>query len=172
MSDPAAPAATLLFDDDCASCWRLIGWLHRRGALDRLQVAPWQWVAAERLPLDRGRLGREIVYVAGAEVLAGARALVASLSAGGSRGWRLLGRLLRLPVLAWAAAVAYQLAVAARHPPASAAPTPAETTPAVPTPAETAPAETAPTPPETAPTPADPARPVGRPRRRHRRSIG
>jgi hypothetical protein len=111
--DPPGPA-TLLFDDDCASCWLIMDRMLCWGALRGVSVTPWQWLVAQRLPVDRGRPGREILLIRDAEVLDGVRALTSSLR-GGQAGWPVLGRILQLPLLRRVAAAAYRLLIVDRH---------------------------------------------------------
>lgn len=97
----------LVFDGDCGFCTTsaraAVRWLH----LER--VEPWQRLDLVALGLDESACRTAVQWVgADGSVLAAERAIVAALLHAGGL-WRLLGKVLGLPVVRPAAGVAYRV---------------------------------------------------------------
>ncbi|MFE0652538.1 thiol-disulfide oxidoreductase DCC family protein [Streptomyces sp. NPDC059534] len=104
----------LVYDGDCGFCTTSAKFAERR-VRPRCDFIPWQYADLEALGVTRERAEYEVLWVtpAGA-VEGGARAVAKALmSAGGA--WALLGAVLLLPGVRWAARCAYRLVAAHRH---------------------------------------------------------
>ncbi|MER6563280.1 DUF393 domain-containing protein [Streptomyces sp. NPDC001027] len=104
----------LLYDDDCGFCRRILRWLHNHNALGRTQTVAWQSLDPHPLPVAQERLEREIILVCGDGIHGGSTALALAV-AYGTLPWRLIGRVLRLPVIRALAAFTYRKVAANRH---------------------------------------------------------
>ncbi|MBR7671920.1 thiol-disulfide oxidoreductase DCC family protein [Streptomyces daliensis] len=98
----------LVYDGDCAFCTTSVRFAERR-LHARCEATPWQFADLEALGATRERAEREVLWVTeGGEVHGGAQA-VARLLMRSRGGWPLLGALLTLPPVRWAAHGVYRL---------------------------------------------------------------
>ena len=111
----SAPA--LLFDGDCAFCTRCAD-VARRVLPAGVQVTAWQFADLAALGVTAERARTEVLWIdRDGTVSGGAPAVARALRAAGGAWWvlRLLGVLLSLPPVRWAAPRAYRLVAANRH---------------------------------------------------------
>ena len=109
----AADRPVLVFDGDCAFCTSSARALGRIGP--RAAVVPWQEADLEALGITAEQAIEAVQWVAAdGAVLSGHRAIAATLATAG-RGWRLIGRILTLPVISPLAAVVYRWVADNRH---------------------------------------------------------
>ncbi len=112
--DLAEGAGVLLFDGDCGFCTRSAEWAQRY-VRPGCQVIAWQFAPTELTEPLRERLEGSIVVLRGGEQLDRGAAVAAVLISSPRRGWRLLGRLIRLPLLRNAADLGYRAVAANRY---------------------------------------------------------
>lgn len=104
----------LLYDGDCAFCSTCARLIERR-IRPRATVAPFQLADLGELGVSEARAAEALQWVgADGTVRSGHEAVAAMLGTAGP-AWRLLGRLLVLPLASTPAAVAYELIAANRH---------------------------------------------------------
>ncbi|MDT0345628.1 thiol-disulfide oxidoreductase DCC family protein [Streptomyces litchfieldiae] len=104
----------LVYDGDCAFCTSSVQFAERR-VRPRCEIVPWQFADLDGLGVTRRRAEHEVLWVTPrGRVYGGARAVAkALLSAGGA--WAVLGAVLSLPVVRWAAHGAYRIIAVNRH---------------------------------------------------------
>ena len=100
--------AVLVYDGDCAFCTTSVRFVERR-VRPRCEITPWQFADLEALGTTRQRAEYELLWITPAgHVRGGAEAVAALLRAGGG-GWPVMGTLLTLPPVLWAARGVYRL---------------------------------------------------------------
>ncbi|MEM9554385.1 MAG: DUF393 domain-containing protein [Acidobacteriota bacterium] len=97
----------LVFDGDCGFCTRSALWLRAR-LLQPVRLQPWQTTDLAALGLREEQTRRAAWWLDGARRDSGHRAIARALIACGAP-WPLLGRLLLVPPISWAAALGYRL---------------------------------------------------------------
>ncbi|MFF9554905.1 thiol-disulfide oxidoreductase DCC family protein [Streptomyces albus] len=104
----------LIYDGDCGFCTSAVRFGERR-VRPRCEPVPWQFTDLDALGVTTDRAEHEVLWVTPAgTVYGGARAVAkALLSAPGA--WPLLGALMMLRPLRWAADGLYRLVAANRH---------------------------------------------------------
>ncbi|AGS66882.1 thiol-disulfide oxidoreductase DCC family protein [Streptomyces collinus] len=104
----------LVFGGDCGFCSTSVRFAERR-LQPRCDTVPWQFADLEALGVTSTRAEREVLWVTPRGVVYGGAQAVAKalLSAGG--GWALVGALLMLPPMRWAAHGVYRLVANNRH---------------------------------------------------------
>ncbi|MDH4170235.1 MAG: DUF393 domain-containing protein [Acidimicrobiia bacterium] len=112
MSAPTR--SVLLYDGDCGFCTRCALFIGAR-LVSPAQVATAQQVTPADVGLSSEDLARSSWWIDDRGRPHGGASAMASALRETSGGWRLLGRLLSHPPLAWAAAVGYPLVVRFRH---------------------------------------------------------
>ena len=98
----------LLYDGDCSFCTLSARWVERRlPVLPDLQ--PWQDADLAALGVSEAEAMHSVQWVeSSGRVSAGATAVARLLVSNGG-GWAALGRLMLVPPVSWAAALAYRL---------------------------------------------------------------
>ncbi len=104
----------LLFDGDCSFCTASVDWLTANLPAPPLML-PLQHAHLEGYGLTRSEAERKVQLVVGAERFAGAHAVSAMLRHQPAAGWRLIGWLMRVPPLSWAADAGYAVVSHFRH---------------------------------------------------------
>ena len=103
----------LLFDGDCAFCTTSARLLERIGP--DAEIVAWQFADLDQLGVTAGQAAEAVQWIdAGGAVRSGHEAIAAALGAAG-RAWRIAGRALTLPGVAWIAAKAYRLVADNRY---------------------------------------------------------
>ncbi|MFI0240376.1 thiol-disulfide oxidoreductase DCC family protein [Streptomyces sp. NPDC016845] len=104
----------LVFDGDCGFCTTSVKFAER-WVRPRCEIVPWQFADLDALGTTQERAEYEALWVTPAgTVYGGSRAVAkALLSAGGA--WPVLGALLTLPPVSWAAHGVYRLIAENRH---------------------------------------------------------
>lgn len=113
VSDAAVSPALLIFDGDCGFCTSSVGWL-RRLLPAMPDASPYQWIALEEHGLSRADAAAKVWLVVrepggATRRLGGHRAVAGLLTHQPVAALRLLGHLMTLPPLSWAAAAGYAL---------------------------------------------------------------
>jgi predicted DCC family thiol-disulfide oxidoreductase YuxK len=104
---------TLVYDGDCGFC-TLAAERARRLLPPDCAVTAWQVTDLASLGVTRARARREVLWVSrSGQVAGGARAVAEALRTAGGP-WALLGLVLRLPPLSWAAQAVYRVVAANR----------------------------------------------------------
>jgi len=104
----------LVYDGECGFCTTCVRFIERR-IPSSAEIVAWQFADLPGLGTTAERAERELLWVhASGEVVGGAEA-VAELLVDAGGGWRLLGRLMRLPPVGWFAVIGYRLVAANRH---------------------------------------------------------
>jgi predicted DCC family thiol-disulfide oxidoreductase YuxK len=103
----------LLYDGDCGFCTTSAHFIERRIPTSA-ELRPYQFTDLTSLGTTEKRASGEVLWVDGARVDGGAQA-VASLLIDAGGPWRVVGLLLRLPPLRWAAAGVYRVVARNRH---------------------------------------------------------
>ncbi|HET7053985.1 MAG TPA: DCC1-like thiol-disulfide oxidoreductase family protein [Solirubrobacterales bacterium] len=108
------PRPVLVFDGDCAFCTSCVRWLERWVRPDA-DVVAWQLADLDALGVGEEQAAAAVQWVGpDGAVLSGHEAIAAMLGSAGAP-WRLAGRVLVLPGVAWLAARAYRAVAANRH---------------------------------------------------------
>lgn len=108
------PRPVLVFDGDCAFCTRSAG-LARRILPDGYEVTPWQQADLGALGVTAERALTEVLWIdRDGAVTGGAPAVARALRAAGGV-WALLGLLLSVPPISWAAPPVYRLVARNRY---------------------------------------------------------
>ena len=103
----------LIFDGDCAFCTRSAGFA-RRLLPAGCAVVAWQLTDLSAIGVTPARAQREVLWVsASGTVVGGARAVAEVLRASGGL-WALLGLVLLVPPISWAAQAVYRIVAANR----------------------------------------------------------
>ena len=108
------PTPTLVFDGDCAFCTSAVG-VARRVLPADVTVVAWQFADLPALGVTAGRAQQEVLWVDADGTVSGGAAAVACLLRAAGPPWSVLGVLLSLAPLRWAAPPVYRLVAANRH---------------------------------------------------------
>ncbi|MGW0903380.1 thiol-disulfide oxidoreductase DCC family protein [Streptomyces sp. NPDC002853] len=98
----------LVFDGDCGFCTTSVRFAERR-VRPRCEIVPWQFADLEALGTTQERAEYEALWVTPAGTVYGGSQAVAKALLSAGRGWSVLGALLTLPPLRWAADGVYRL---------------------------------------------------------------
>jgi predicted DCC family thiol-disulfide oxidoreductase YuxK len=104
----------LVFDGDCAFCTTCADFVRKRLPTNAA-VVPWQFADLTALGTTAERAQRELLWIQPPGRVDGGADAVAGLLIDCGGGWRLLGQLMRLPLLNRIADLLYQLVAANRH---------------------------------------------------------
>jgi predicted DCC family thiol-disulfide oxidoreductase YuxK len=104
----------LIFDGDCSFCTTCARFISRYLPTSA-EIVPWQFADLAALGTTPERAQRELLGVRPSGRLDGGADAVASLLVDSEGGWRLLGRLMQLPLLDWIARGLYRVVAANRH---------------------------------------------------------
>ncbi|MFC4957011.1 DUF393 domain-containing protein [Streptomyces mauvecolor] len=100
--------SVLVYDGDCAFCTSSVSFAERRLA-PRCETMPWQFADLDSLGVTQQRAEYELLWVLPSGTVRGGAQAVAKLLMSAGGGWRVLGALLTLPPLRWAAHGVYRL---------------------------------------------------------------
>jgi predicted DCC family thiol-disulfide oxidoreductase YuxK len=106
--------ATLVYDGDCGFCTRSAE-IARRILPEDCAVAAWQLTDLAALGVSPGRAQREVLWVSRSGVVSGGAAAIGRALMTAGFPWALLGVLLVVPPLSWAAQVVYRVVAANRY---------------------------------------------------------
>ncbi|MEW1748787.1 thiol-disulfide oxidoreductase DCC family protein [Streptomyces angustmyceticus] len=98
----------LVYDGDCAFCTSSVRFAERR-LRPRCEATPWQFADLARLGVAQQRAEREVLWVTPAGSVHGGAQAVAKLLMSSRGGWPVVGALLTLPPVRWAAHAAYRV---------------------------------------------------------------
>ncbi|MEV0528856.1 DUF393 domain-containing protein [Streptomyces sp. NPDC050439] len=104
----------LVFDGDCGFCTTSVRFVERR-VRPRCEIIPWQFADLEALGVPQERAEYEVLWVTPTGTVYGGSQAVAKALLSAGPGWSVLGALLTLPPLRWAAHVVYRLIANNRH---------------------------------------------------------
>lgn len=104
----------LVFDGDCGFCTTSVRFAERR-VRPRCEIIPWQFADLEALGATREQAEYEVLWVTPVGTVYGGSQAVAKALLSAGRGWSVLGALLMLPPLRWAAHGVYRLVANNRH---------------------------------------------------------
>ncbi|MGW2414926.1 thiol-disulfide oxidoreductase DCC family protein [Streptomyces tubercidicus] len=104
----------LVFDGDCAFCTSAVRFAER-WLRPRCAATPWQFADLAQLGVSRRRAEHEVLWVTPTGAVHGGAQAVAKLLLSADRGWPVVGALLTLPPLRWAAQGVYRLIARNRH---------------------------------------------------------
>ncbi|WP_255950773.1 thiol-disulfide oxidoreductase DCC family protein [Streptomyces odontomachi] len=104
----------LVFDGDCGFCTTSVRFAERR-LRPRCEIVPWQFADLGTLGVTRERAEHEVLWVTPAGAVYGGAQAVAKVLLSSGRGWSVLGALLTLPPVRWAAHGVYRLVAENRH---------------------------------------------------------
>lgn len=104
----------LVFDGDCGFCTTSVRFAERR-VRPRCEIVPWQFADLEALGTTQERAEYEVLWVTPVGTVYGGSQAVAKALLSAGRGWAVLGALLTLPPLRWAAHGVYRLVADNRH---------------------------------------------------------
>ncbi|MCQ0025554.1 DUF393 domain-containing protein [Streptomyces somaliensis DSM 40738] len=104
----------LVYDGDCGFCSTSVRFAERY-VRPRCTVTPWQFADLEELGVTRRRAEHEALWVTPAGTVYGGSRAVARLLLSAPGGWPVLGAVLTLPLVRWAAHGVYRLVAANRH---------------------------------------------------------
>jgi predicted DCC family thiol-disulfide oxidoreductase YuxK len=104
----------LVFDGDCAFCTSSARFIERFIPTSA-EIVPWQFANLPALGTTAERARSELLWVQPAGRIDGGADAVSALLVESGGGWRLLGRLMRLPPLDRVAHGLYRLVAANRH---------------------------------------------------------
>lgn len=104
----------LVFDGDCGFCTTAVRFAERR-LRPRCEAVPWQFTDLEALDITQERAAHEVLWVTPVGTVHGGARAVAKLLLSAGSGWALLGALIALPPLRWAAHGSYRLIANHRH---------------------------------------------------------
>ncbi|GAO10750.1 thiol-disulfide oxidoreductase DCC family protein [Streptomyces lydicamycinicus] len=104
----------LVYDGDCAFCTSSVRFAERR-LRPRCAATPWQFTDLTELGISRRRAEHEVLWVTPTGAVHGGAQAVAKLLLSAPRGWPVVGALLTLPPLRWAAHGVYRLIARNRH---------------------------------------------------------
>jgi predicted DCC family thiol-disulfide oxidoreductase YuxK len=114
MADVRPDRPVLVYDGDCAFCTSSVRFIERH-IPTTAEIVAWQFAGLAALGTTAERAERELLWVHPSGRIDGGADAVAALLVGSGQGWRLLGRLMQLPVLDWVARGIYRLIAANRH---------------------------------------------------------
>ncbi|MCQ4082035.1 DUF393 domain-containing protein [Streptomyces sp. RB6PN25] len=98
----------LVYDGDCGFCTTSVTFAERR-IRPQCEVTAWQFAQLSELGTTQQRAEREVLWILPDGTVHGGAQAVARLLLSAGSGWAVLGALLRLPPLRWAAAGVYRL---------------------------------------------------------------
>ncbi|MEU8780138.1 DUF393 domain-containing protein [Streptomyces sp. NPDC048637] len=104
----------LVYDGDCAFCTSSVQFAERR-LRPRCAATPWQFTDLAKLGVSRQRAEHEVLWVTPTGSVHGGAQAVAKLLLSAHRGWPVVGALLTLPPVRWAAHGVYRLIAHNRH---------------------------------------------------------
>ncbi|MGW6316458.1 thiol-disulfide oxidoreductase DCC family protein [Streptomyces sp. NPDC055099] len=104
----------LIFDGDCGFCTSSVRFV-KRWVRPRCEITPWQFADLEALGISQERAAYEVLWVTPAGTVSGGSQAVAKALLSAGRAWPVLGALLTLPLLRWAAHGVYRLVANNRH---------------------------------------------------------
>ncbi|URM92496.1 DUF393 domain-containing protein [Streptomyces sp. MRC013] len=104
----------LVYDGDCGFCSTSVRFAERY-VRPRCTATPWQFADLEELGVTRRRAEHEVLWVTPAGTVYGGSRAVAKLLLGSPGGWPVLGAVLTLPLVRWAAHGVYRLVADNRH---------------------------------------------------------
>ena len=103
----------LIYDGDCAFCASCVRLVERIGP--EAEIVAWQSADLAELGLSEERAAAAVQWVASdGTVRSGHEAVAATLASAGGP-WKVIGRAILLPGIAWLAAKVYRLVAANRH---------------------------------------------------------
>ncbi|WP_233279404.1 thiol-disulfide oxidoreductase DCC family protein, partial [Microterricola pindariensis] len=105
---PSTRPALLVFDGDCGFCTSTVGWL-RRWLPAMPDASPYQWTELAEYGLSEADAAAKVWLVVGGRRLGGHAAVAGLLTHQPAAALRLLGHLMMIPPISWAAAAAYAL---------------------------------------------------------------
>ncbi|WP_151771038.1 thiol-disulfide oxidoreductase DCC family protein [Streptomyces abyssomicinicus] len=97
----------LVYDGDCGFCSVSVGFAERL-LRPRCTATPWQFAPLEALGVTQDRAEHEALWVTPTGAVYGGSQAVAKLLLSARGGWPVLGALLTLPPVRWAAHVVYR----------------------------------------------------------------
>ncbi|MGW7486092.1 thiol-disulfide oxidoreductase DCC family protein [Streptomyces sp. NPDC054786] len=100
--------SVLVYDGDCAFCTSSVRFAERR-LRPRCAATPWQFTDLVRLGITQQRAEHEVLWVTPAGSVHGGAQAVAKLLMSARGGWPVVGALLMLPPVRWAAQGAYRI---------------------------------------------------------------
>jgi len=106
--------SVFLFDGDCAFCCSAARWLVRN-VPTATQVTAWQHVDLDGLGVPVAEVEVAVVLVGPSGRSSGSVAIAALLRGSRSRAWRVVGRVMALPLIRDLAGVVYRQVAANRH---------------------------------------------------------
>ncbi|MFJ9852876.1 thiol-disulfide oxidoreductase DCC family protein [Streptomyces sp. NPDC101150] len=106
--------AVLVYDGDCAFCTSAVRFAERR-LHPRCEATPWQFADLEKLGVSQRRAEHEVLWVTPTGSVHGGAQAVAKLLLSARGGWPVVGALLTLPPVRWAAHGGYRLIAVNRH---------------------------------------------------------
>ncbi|WP_328381600.1 DUF393 domain-containing protein [Streptomyces sp. NBC_00400] len=98
----------LVYDGDCAFCTSSVRFAKRR-LRPRCEATPWQFTDLARLGIAQQRAEHEVLWVTPAGSVHGGAQAVAKLLMSAGGGWPVVGALLTLPPVRWAAQGVYRI---------------------------------------------------------------
>jgi predicted DCC family thiol-disulfide oxidoreductase YuxK len=104
----------LLYDGDCSFCTTCARFVTHRLPTNA-EIVPWQFADLAALGTSADRAQRELLWVRPSGRIDGGAGAVAALLVDSGGAWRLVGRLMRLPLLDSIARGLYRLVAANRH---------------------------------------------------------
>jgi len=104
----------LLYDGDCAFCTSCVQ-LVEKGIRPNAEILAWQFADLAELRVSEEQASDAVQWISpDGAVRSGHEAIAAMLCSSGP-SWRIVGRILLLPGIAWTAAHVYRLVAANRH---------------------------------------------------------
>lgn len=104
----------LIFDGDCAFCTSSVNW-GKRHIAHMPHTEPYQFADLAALDLTAEQCNHSVQYVARDRHVYSAHDAVSALLLGASRGWWLLGALMRVPGVHWLSGGLYRWVATNRH---------------------------------------------------------
>ncbi|MFF8288882.1 thiol-disulfide oxidoreductase DCC family protein [Streptomyces sp. NPDC016309] len=104
----------LVYDGDCGFCSTSVRFAGRY-IRPRCAITPWQFTDLEELGVTRQRAAYEVLWVTPVGTVYGGSRAVAKLLLSSGGGWPVVGALLNLPPVRWAAHGVYRLVANNRH---------------------------------------------------------
>lgn len=113
MADHTAGRPVFVFDGDCAFCTSAAHLLERIGP--EAEIVAWQFADLDELGITAAQASEAVRWIdADGTVRSGHEAIAAALGTAG-RPWRIVGRVILLPVVSPLAAATYRLIARNRH---------------------------------------------------------
>jgi predicted DCC family thiol-disulfide oxidoreductase YuxK len=104
----------LVFDGDCAFCTSCVQLVEKRIRPDA-EIVAWQFADLAALGVSEEQAADAVQWVAPDGAVRSGHEAVAALLGSAGPAWRVAGRVILLPGISWAAALAYRLIAANRH---------------------------------------------------------